>query len=202
MFTFGGGYVVIPMMEKYFVIQKNYLSKDELYELATISQTSPGAIAINLAVLVGYRINKKTGAIVSGLAGILPSFIILSIVSYSYSAFATNPMVNGVLRGMEAGVAAIIVDLVITMFQQIAKKSQKVLLIIPIVTFVLNYFFNLHPMLLIAGTILLMLFLLRDSGGEKQHDLSVTCFLFFPNRFIQYWWWLCNNFAHSKNTSR
>ena len=68
---------------------------------------------------------------------------------------------------MEAGVAAIIVDLVITMFQQIAKKSQKVLLIIPIVTFVLNYFFNLHPMLLIAGTILLMLFLLRDSGGEK-----------------------------------
>jgi len=167
MFTFGGGYVVIPMMEKYFVIQKNYLSKDELYELATISQTSPGAIAINLAVLVGYRINKKTGAIVSGLAGILPSFIILSIVSYSYSAFATNPMVNGVLRGMESGVAAIIVDLVITMFQQIAKKSQKVLLIIPIVTFVLNYFFNLHPMLLIAGTILLMLFLLRDSGGEK-----------------------------------
>lgn len=141
--------------------------KDELYELATISQTSPGAIAINLAVLVGYRINKKTGSIVSGLAGILPSFIILSIVSYSYSAFATNPIINGGLKGMEAGVAAIIVNLVTTIFQQIAQKSQKILLIIPIITFVLNYFFNLHPMLLIAGTILLMLFLLRDSGGEK-----------------------------------
>ncbi|MEG0294425.1 MAG: chromate transporter [Enterococcus sp.] len=62
---------MIPMMEKYFVIKKNYLSKDELYELATISQTSPGAIAINLAVLVGYRINKLSGAFVSGFAGIL-----------------------------------------------------------------------------------------------------------------------------------
>lgn len=167
MFTFGGGYVVIPMMEKYFVIKKNYLSKDELYELATISQTSPGAIAINLAVLVGYRINKLSGAFVSGFAGILPSFIILSIISYSYTAFATNTIVNGVLKGMEAGVAAIIVDLVITMFQQLARKSQPFLLVIPVVTFILNYFFNIHPILLIIVTILMLLFIFRDLGGDK-----------------------------------
>lgn len=166
MFTFGGGYVVIPMMEKYFVLQKNYLSKDELYELATISQTSPGAIAINLAVLVGYRVNNKAGALVSGLAGILPSFILLSIISYSYTAFATNTIVNGVLKGMEAGVAAIIVDLVITMFQQLAKKSQPFLLVIPLFTFVLNYFFDVHPMILIVITILLLLFVMKDPGGE------------------------------------
>lgn len=167
LFTFGGGYVVIPMMEKYFVIKRNYLSKDELYELATISQTSPGAIAINLAVLVGYRVNKRAGAFVSGLAGILPSFIILSIISYSYTAFATNTIVNGVLKGMEAGVAAIIVDLVLTMFQQLARKSQPFLLVIPVMTFVFNYFFNVHPILLILLTILMLLFIFRKFGGDE-----------------------------------
>ncbi|MEG0294424.1 MAG: chromate transporter [Enterococcus sp.] len=89
------------------------------------------------------------------------------MISYSYTAFATNTIVNGVLKGMEAGVAAIIVDLVITMFQQLARKSQPFLLVIPVITFILNYFFNIHPILLIILTILMLLFIFRDLGGDK-----------------------------------
>lgn len=164
MFTFGGGYVVIPMMEKYFVLNKNYLSKDELYQLSTVAQTSPGAIAVNLAVLVGERVNRKTGALLSGIAAILPSIIILSIISYSYTAFSTNPIVNSVLKGMEAGVAAIIVDLVLTMYQQLMKKKAKIFMIIPVLVFIANYFFNVHPMLLIIVMIVFLLLLAKKEG--------------------------------------
>ncbi|MHC5268351.1 chromate transporter [Enterococcus sp. LJL98] len=165
MFTFGGGYVVIPMMEKYFVLNKKYLSKDELYQLSTVAQTSPGAIAVNLAVLVGERVNRKTGALLSGIAAILPSILILSVISYSYTSFSTNPVVTSVLKGMEAGVAAIIVDLVLTMYQQLMKKNAKIFIIIPIIVFVANYFFNLHPMFLILVMIAFLLFLAKKEGS-------------------------------------
>lgn len=155
-FTFGGGYVTIPMMEKYFVDHGD-LSKEELLELSTIAQTSPGAIAVNLSVLVGRRIHGWKGALVSGLASTLPALIILYFVSLAYTSFQENPVVRSVLKGMEAAVAAIIVDLVIDMTQALQNKRRKILLVLPILAFIGNAFLNIHPLWLLAISLVVAL---------------------------------------------
>lgn len=121
-FTFGGGYVVVPMIEKYFVKKHRYFSEEELLDMSAVSQSTPGAIAINLSALAGYRTAGWGGLIISCLGALLPPLILLSIVSVWYSFFSTNPIVQSVLAGMQAGVAALIVDLIINMCQLILKK--------------------------------------------------------------------------------
>ncbi|WP_321385047.1 chromate transporter [uncultured Enterococcus sp.] len=165
-FTFGGGYVTIPMMEKYFVDYGD-LSKEELLELSTIAQTSPGAIAVNLAVLVGHRIYGWKGAVVSALASTLPALIILYFVSLAYTSFQENPVVRSVLKGMEAAVAAIIVDLVIDMTQALQYKKRKILLILPILTFFGNAFLSIHPLWLLGLSLVTVLIAEKWNGGVK-----------------------------------
>lgn len=163
-FTFGGGYVTIPMMEKYFVSHGD-ITKDELLDLATIAQSSPGAIAVNLSVLVGKKARGYKGAFVSGLAAIFPSFIILSLISLAYTAFQNNPMIRAVLQGMEAAVAAIIVDLVIDMYLALRREKKLLLMILPFIAFIANAFFNIHPLWILLGTILILF--IQAKGGKK-----------------------------------
>lgn len=122
-FTFGGGYVVIPMMRKYFVDDLKMISEQELLDMAAIAQSTPGAIAVNIAVLVGYRISGLKGAIVTCIGTILPPLIILSVISFFYQSFRNNTIISSILKGMEAGVAATIVDLLIDMWQGVLKEK-------------------------------------------------------------------------------
>ena len=108
-FTFGGGYVVIPMMRKYFVDDLSLITEEELMNMSAIAHSTPGAIA----VLVGYRIARITGAIIAGLGTVMPPLIILSIISVYYQSFRDNVIVSAILKGMEAGVAATIVDILL-----------------------------------------------------------------------------------------
>ncbi|WP_159723623.1 chromate transporter [Enterococcus sp. CSURQ0835] len=169
-FTFGGGYVTIPMMEKYFVNHGD-LTEEELLDLSTIAQSSPGAIAVNLAVLVGHKLHGKTGAIISGIAATLPSLIILTVISFAYEAFQANPIVRKVLKGMEAAVAAIIVDLVIDMFLLLKQTERKLLWLFPFFAFIANGLLGLHPLWILGATILTMLLLTKkksaDQGGQR-----------------------------------
>lgn len=122
-FTFGGGYVVIPMMRKYFVDDLKMISEQELLDMAAIAQSTPGAIAVNIVVLVGYRISGLKGAIVTCIGTILPPLIILSVISFFYQSFRNNTIISSILKGMEAGVAATIVDLLIDMWQGVLKEK-------------------------------------------------------------------------------
>ena len=86
-FTFGGGYIVIPMIRKIFVQQKQLFTESELLEMAAIAQSSPGAIAVNLSVLAGRRTLGMAGAWISAVGAVMPSFIILALISSCYDAF-------------------------------------------------------------------------------------------------------------------
>ena len=134
-FTFGGGYVVIPMIRKYYVENKAFFDEDELMKIAAIAQSSPGAIAINMSALSGYRVAGKSGLFVSCIAAILPPLCILSIVSAIYR--------------MEAGVAALIVDLIVDMYAMIVKEKQLFFILMTPAVFVLNYFFQMNVAVLI-----------------------------------------------------
>ena len=156
-FTFGGGYIVIPMIRKIFVQQKQLFTESELLEMAAIAQSSPGAIAVNLSVLAGRRTLGLAGALISAVGAVLPSFIILALISSCYDAFRTQPVINACLKGMEAGVAALIVQLVYEMKQKQTLHS----LILP-VTFFCGFILEIPAMTLLlfwAGLSLVLSFL-------------------------------------------
>ena len=156
-FTFGGGYVVIPMIRKFFVHKKQLIKEEEVMDMSAIAQSSPGAIAINLAVLAGYRVAGFAGAIISCISAILPPLIILSVISACYQIVRDNAVISAVLKGMEAGVAALIVDLVIDMCKMIAKDKNIFLTLLVPGAFIASFFFQINVAIIIIICVILCL---------------------------------------------
>ena len=154
-FTFGGGYVVIPMVEKAFVDKYHYFSKEELIDMATIAQSSPGAIAINLSALSGYRIASVMGVVIACFGSILPPMILLGIISNFYNAFIANEVISAILHGMEAGVLVLLVDVLITMSASLVKSKDAFLYIMLVASFVASFLFEVNAFLILIIAILL-----------------------------------------------
>lgn len=166
-FTFGGGYVVIPMIRKYFVEKKGYFEEEELMKLAAIAQSSPGAVAINLSALSGYRAAGGAGLAVSCIAAVLPPFVILTAVSGIYDRMSGMPAVTAVLRGMESGVAALIAELVYDMYRLLLKEKNVFFSLLAPLVFFLNYVFGVNVAALMAGCILLCIAKVWFSRGKE-----------------------------------
>lgn len=111
-------------MRKKFVEQYHWIEEKEMLDLTAIAQSSPGAIAVNVAILIGYRLAGIFGAVITIIGTVLPPFITLSIISLAYTAFQESLIVNYVLRGMQAGVAAVIIDVVISMAIELFKEKK------------------------------------------------------------------------------
>ncbi|MEG6613944.1 chromate transporter [Pseudoclostridium thermosuccinogenes] len=143
-FTFGGGYVIIPLMKKKFVDDLQWIEDDEMLNLTAIAQSSPGAVAVNAAILLGYRVAGILGALVTILGTVLPPFITLSVISIFYTAFRDNIVVNAVLKGMQAGVAAVIADVVLNLGSNVLKHKDIVSMIIMVGAFIATFFFRIN----------------------------------------------------------
>lgn len=172
-FTFGGGYVVIPMIRKYFVEQKKLFSEEELMEMAAIAQSSPGAIAINLSILAGKRTAGWIGILISSLCSILPPIIILSFISNWYAAFSNNSYIAAILKGMQAGVAALIVDLIIDMYKMLLEEKSILLNLLVPAAFIANAFFNVNVMLILVVSSLISIFFLFMQSVVKRRQEHV-----------------------------
>ena len=107
-FTFGGGYVIVTLIKKKFVDQYHWIEEKEMLDLIAIAESAPGAIAVNGAVVVGYKLSGIAGALTAVVATILPPFAILSLISVFYGAFRENVLISQMLTGMQAGVGAVI----------------------------------------------------------------------------------------------
>ena len=148
-FTFGGGYVIIPLMRKQFVEKLHWIEEDEMLDLTAIAQSAPGPIAVNASILVGYRAGGILGGIVTVLGTVLPPLIILSVISLFYAAFRSNQIVNLLLKGMAAGVVAVIADVVMTMGLDILKKKQILPTLIMAAAFIATVWFDVNVILVI-----------------------------------------------------
>lgn len=120
-FTFGGGYVIIPLMKEKFVEELNWIKEDEMMDLISIAQSSPGSLAVNASILVGYRMKGIKGALLTVLATITPPLFIISFVSYFYEIFTSNPIILKILAGMNIGIGAILIDVVLTLGTSVIK---------------------------------------------------------------------------------
>lgn len=148
-FTFGGGYVIVPLMKSKFVDELNWIEEQEMMDITAIAQTSPGAMAVNASILIGYKIAGFLGALVTVLGTILPPLIILSVISFFYIAFKQNLLINFLLKGMQAGIAAVIADVVISMAQSLYKGKNVLSIIILAAAFIATYFFNINVVIII-----------------------------------------------------
>ena len=168
-FTFGGGFVIITFMKRKFVDGLHWIDDQEMLDLAALAQSSPGAIAVNAAILVGWRVGGFLGMVVSVIGTILPPLTILSIISFFYAAFATNPYVALVLKGMQSGVAAVILDVVCNLGMGVVKTKSAVHMVVMAAAFCATFFFgvNVVYIILAAGLLGVILALTQHKKGEK-----------------------------------
>lgn len=123
-FTVGGGYVIVPLMKKRFVDDLGWLEEQEMLDLTAIAQSAPGPIAVNASILVGFRVAGFPGAALTILGTVLPPFLLLSVISLFYAAFRSNRVVAALLRGMQAGVAAVICSVVTDMAGNVIRQKR------------------------------------------------------------------------------
>ena len=153
--TFGGGFVIIPLMRKRFVEELGWIEEQEMMDLTAIAQSSPGAIAVNASILVGYHVAGIPGALLTVLGTVLPPLIIISVISLFYQAFRDSAIVSMAMAGMLCGVAAVIFDVVIHMVKTVARQKRILPLLVLLGSFTAVRFFgvNIILVILVCGVI-------------------------------------------------
>ena len=154
-FTFGGGYVIIPLMRRTFVSRLRWIEESEMLDLTAIAQSSPGPIAVNAAILIGYRIGGIPGAIISCLGAVIPPLVIISVISAFYDAFRSNRYVSAAMTAMSAGVAAVVADAVISMTMDIIRTRRIMPIAMLVAAFILVALLgvNIIAVIIISGAI-------------------------------------------------
>lgn len=151
-FTFGGGYVVVPMVRKYFVQKRKLFAEEELIEMAAVAQSSPGAIAVNMVSLAGYRSGGLLGMLLSCVCALVPPLVILTVVSVCYLEVTENPLVAAALKGMQAGAAALIVDFVVDMTALIMKERSGMSNALILTAFLVSFFTDINVIFVLLGS--------------------------------------------------
>ena len=177
-FTFGGGFVIVTFMKHKFVDELHWIDEQEMLDFTALAQSCPGAIAVNAAILVGWNVYGFAGMIVATLGTILPPMIILSVVSFFYAIFSTNVWVAVVLKGMQAGVAAVILDAACSLGESVLKEKSGLSIFIMTAAFVCDFFLevNVVYIILVAACIGIIQFIwyqyrpffLRQTQKETQ----------------------------------
>ena len=153
-FTFGGGYVIVTLMKEKFVDELHWMEEDEMLDLIAIAQSAPGAIAVNGAIVMGYKLAGLLGALVAIVATIIPPFVIISVISYFYELFRDNFIVSKLLAGMQA-VGAVIASVVWDMGGGILKQKSAVSDFIMLAAFLAACVFRVNVVYIILACIAL-----------------------------------------------
>ncbi len=151
LFTLGGGYAMIPIIEEEVVNRHRWMSKEEMLDLIAIAQSCPGVFAVNISIFVGYKLKKERGACITALGASLPSFLIILAIAMFFHQFEDNPYIAAMFRGIRPAVVALIA---VPTFN-LAKSAQlnKFTIWIPIVSALLIWLLGVSPIwiIIVAG---------------------------------------------------
>ena len=151
--TFGGGYAMLPIIERELVENSRLISSDEFVDFISIHQSFPGPIAVIFSLLIGYRLSGLTGSMFALVGTAMPSFLSIVAIGYFYSKFRDNKAVHGFFSGVNAVVPALLLISFISVFKKISKKI--LMYIIFALSFIAVFFLNINPILIIlAGGVL------------------------------------------------
>ena len=168
-FTFGGGYVIVSLMKKKFVDELGWIDEEEMLDLVAIAQSTPGAIAVNGAIVVGYKLEGIIGVIAAIAGTIIPPFVIISLLSVCYNTFRSNELVSQMLEGMQAGVGAVIASVTYEMGAGIVKEKDGISLLIMAGAFVASCVFevNVVYIVIICGLLGVLRTCMNRKGAGK-----------------------------------
>ena len=172
LFTFGGGYAMIAIIENACVEQKKWITHDEMMDMTVIAESTPGPIAINCATYVGYRKHGLWGAMMATLGIVLPSFLIIYIIAQFLDSFLTYPLVAQAFSGIKIGVGVLILDVGMTMIKKLPKKPlpRSIAFSSFAAMMIINLFaldFSSIALMLIAGVVSLALFIAKGAPDAK-----------------------------------
>ncbi len=169
-FTFGGGYVIVPLMREVFVDKLKWIDKEEMMDIIAIAQSGPGPIAVNTSVLVGYKMKGIPGALITLFGTILPPMVILTIISLLYTLISENAIIGQLLLGMRVGVASVILHAVYVMAKNIVNLKKALPIIIMLFSFILSYVLkiNIIYILIMSATVGVIHFMYEHKRGEKK----------------------------------
>ena len=154
-FTFGGGFVIVTFLKKKFVDELHWIDEKEMLDYIALAQSTPGSIAVNAAILLGWNALGFPGMIIAVLGAVLPPMLILSLISLCYAAFAQNRIVALMLKGMQAGVAAVIIDAVVNLGNGVVKEKNLLHWLVMGAAFILSMVFKINVIWLILSAIVI-----------------------------------------------
>ena len=177
LFTFGGGYAMIALLENEFVAKKKWLEKDDFLDVAAIAESTPGPIAINAATYMGYKNAGIIGSIIATLGICIPSFVIIYAISLFFDAFLSLKLVAYAFKGIQICVVYLILTAGLKMLKQMKKTTFNIIIIST--TLICMVAFSLFAVkfstifyILISGVCGVVVYLLGKIRKEKKHDLS------------------------------
>ena len=171
--TFGGGLAMIPMIQNEFSEKHNWVSPDDIADITAVAQTLPGMVAMNASILTGYRVGGTAAAVAAGIGCILPSLVILCLVTVFYAAFTENPIVRGALRGVSGAVVALFVSALVKMSRKNIRDiwGVGIFLLAAVILFVFPSL-NIIYVILGGGLLGFLIYslLIPRMGGKQDHD--------------------------------
>lgn len=178
LFTFGGGYGMIALLENELVQKKGWITKDEFLDMVAIAESTPGPIAINSATYIGYKVAKFWGAFFATLAVCIPSFVIIFCISLFLNAFLSIKVVSYAFRGIQVCVTFLILTAGIKMIKDVKKDAISIVImcatflaVILLSIFAVNFSSIFY--ILISGVIGLFVYLIRRAKAKKSNELPL-----------------------------
>lgn len=150
-FTFGGGFVITALLKSKFVDELGWIGEEEMLNLTAIAQSSPGVIAINTSLLLGYSTVGVVGGLIAVVGTALPPLIIITIISYFYTAFRSNVIVSVVMKGMQAGVSAVLANVVLDFAGDLFKTKKIIPVIVTILAFIATYVLGINVIIILLS---------------------------------------------------
>ena len=171
LFTFGGGYAMISLIENDCVEKKKWITHDEMMDVTVIAESTPGPIAINCATYVGYKKGRLPGAIIATLGVVLPSFIIIFLISKFFDRFLEITWAANAFRGIKIAVGILIVDAAVKMLIKMKKKTMPIIMVVcSAVAMILISIFSVNissMVLMIASAFIGIAVFIKGSHAKK-----------------------------------
>ena len=172
-FTFGGGYAMLSVISDNCVEKKKWITADDMMNITVIAESTPGPIAINCATFTGYQQAGLAGALAATLGMVAPSFVIIYLISMLLDHFLELTLIANAFRGIKIAVGILILNAAVTMLKKMQKKAQPLAIMIcscvaMVCIDIFAWNFSSISLMLVAATVSLTLFLLKDArkGGE------------------------------------
>ena len=168
LFTFGGGYAMISIIENDCVNNKKWINKEDMNQIVILSESTPGPIAINASTFVGYKVSKTLGSIVASIAMVLPSLIIITLISIFLSQFKENIFIQFVFEALRASVIILMIQALLNL----SKNTKKNLIFYSLLlaSFILNFFFKVKAIYIIIFALLYTFIYILVSKKEETNN--------------------------------